>query len=194
MTPKRRGRPRNAEARRTADADHVIVKSVYLLDGFGFPLNPKAEEDYPSGVFECVAVAARHHLGRGDAHGLALSANRIEQLYRAWKRAEHDRLFVRRDIDGSPFPPRAWSDFTVASRRERLPSALDAKPLADIADIIVQGRGECELPQRVDMCLERTNKTEAEMLQMPMPASLRRAYQWRPKPRPRGRPKKGVTT
>lgn len=88
----RRGRPRNADNPELAQVDPVIARTVGQLVWYGFPLRGE------SGVCATVARHAAEVLWRRDGRGLPLSADRVEQIYEAWKAQDFRRQWARRNF------------------------------------------------------------------------------------------------
>jgi len=86
-----RGRPRNT---RTAAADDAIGRTVWQLLRWGYKLRRQ--------VLPAVATGAKEVLQRTDSAGLALSGQRVEQIYEAW----------------AARAPSGWRGFTVAQLRK----------------------------------------------------------------------------
>lgn len=176
--------------------------TVYALDGWGFVLMPSREEPSPSGVFECVASAAKSLLDRADPDGRPLSHKRIEQLYRSWWRMEYDRWYQNTlaeppDPDVSLFPPQDWSRFTRESRQRRVPGEVAGRPLADIAaGVLARLTDESFAAEDDDAPLvvfepELTQGVAARMTKHGLlTRGLRQALQDQFAPRPRGRKKR----
>lgn len=135
MSPARRGRPRL----NSAAADRLIARSVHQLAWWGFSLRPKrGSPEGHSSVFEAVALAFQNAaagdptLRRGDRNE-RLSAKRVEQIYARWNalRPTADALISRGSLNR----------YTVASLRERLPTAARCLTLAALAEIVLRNGG-----------------------------------------------------
>lgn len=83
---KKRGRPRNETLATVVTADQIIGLTVHALSMWGFPLRRAT-----NGIYEVVGEAAREILRRVDHKGLALGPDRIEQIYKAWRKSERAR-------------------------------------------------------------------------------------------------------
>lgn len=124
---KKRGRPRNAEStdrERQDDArnDEVIARSVGRLIGFGFP------QRGDDGVYATVANCAREVLARVDrstSTRLPLSADRIEQIYEAWRMQDFRRQWARKN-------------FTKDSLQNRVPNTYDGVGKRSLADLATE--------------------------------------------------------
>lgn len=67
---------------------------------WGFPLRRAS-----NGIYEAVSEVAREILQRVDDRGLALGPDRIEQIYKAWRRSEKSRRNWRNwDGRSDPLP------------------------------------------------------------------------------------------
>ncbi|MCW5645132.1 MAG: hypothetical protein KIT63_23775 [Rhodoferax sp.] len=73
MIKRPRGRPRSAH---NAEADATIGRTVWQLVRWGYRLRRQ--------VLPAVAAGGRIVLQRTDSNGLALSSQRIEQIYESW--------------------------------------------------------------------------------------------------------------
>jgi len=98
---KKRGRPRNATNKDIARADQIIGLTVHTLSMWGFPLRRAG-----NGIYEVVGKAAQVTLRRVDHVGLPLGPDRIEQIYKTWRKAEKDlRNWQNWDGRSVPLPP-----------------------------------------------------------------------------------------
>ncbi|EWS53406.1 MULTISPECIES: hypothetical protein [unclassified Methylibium] len=112
---------------------------MHTLLMWGFPR--KCPPNHSGGGYADMAVAAsaRKLLGRGDAHGLALSGERICQIYA--KCMPEIRARERDCIWKSP------SRYLVDGRRQSMPIASRGKSLAELADLLIRNEGEWVEPE-----------------------------------------------
>lgn len=78
---KKRGRPPRNEA--DLERDGAIAKAAEHLIQWGFARRT---------VYECLGQLALEIVGRGCSNGLALSADRIEQIHESWRQEEESRI------------------------------------------------------------------------------------------------------
>lgn len=133
MEKRKRGRPRNAESpdpdrKSDTQKDEVIARTVGRLIWMGFP--QRGEE----AVYATVARCARDVLKRFDrttSTQQPLSSERIEQIYKLWKKQNFRRQWLRKN-------------FTKDSLQDRIPWASGGagkRTLSDIAAELLQNGG-----------------------------------------------------
>lgn len=157
--PNKRGRPRNTDSPKTAEADSAIARTVYALACWGFPLRSR---DDRAGVFELVGAQALRVLGRADHEKKALGPDRVEQIFEGWFKAEQ----AHRAQHGL-WPLQARWRYTKNSLHERCPNKMMTTD--ELAAHLLKNGGEWAGPQGLmasgDLVL--SDKARAKLGPMP---------------------------
>ncbi len=126
----KRGRPQNSADETIAAADETIGRTAHTLVMWGFPARRR--------VYPVVAKIAHELLGRTDHAGLALSADRVEQICEAWTGRATERAEGWILSDGTrALTPRA--SVSKASLQEGRPNKQAS--LEVLARTLIRNRG-----------------------------------------------------